>query len=57
MTVSKIVEEIDNEIVKNKAHYNLDRITAKISDLSSRNVSKYQCVCNRYRCFTKKNHC
>ena len=33
---------IDNKIKKNKAQYDLDRETAKISALSRRNVSKYQ---------------
>ena len=34
--------EIDSKIEKNKAQYNLDRQTAKISALSSGNVSKYE---------------
>ena len=37
--VSKKIKTIDNKIEQNKAQYNLDRQTAKISVLSSGNVS------------------
>ena len=36
------IKTINNKIKQNKAHYNLDRQTANISALSSRNVSKYE---------------
>ena len=39
MTVSKKIKTIDNKIEQNKAQYNLDRQTAKISVLSSGNVN------------------
>ena len=38
MTNSKKIKIIDNKIEENKAQYNLDRQTDKISTLSSRNV-------------------
>ena len=41
MSVSDKIKAINNEIEQNKAQYNLDRQTAKISALSSGNVSKY----------------
>ena len=41
MSISKKIKTIDNKIEQNKAPYNLDRQTAKISSLSSGNVSKY----------------
>ena len=33
---------INNKILQNKAQYNLDRQTAKISAFSSGNVTKYE---------------
>ena len=42
MSVSEKIKTIDNKIEQNKAQYNLDRQTAKISALSSGNVSKYE---------------
>ena len=42
MTVSEKIKTINNEIEQNKAQYSLDRQTAKISGLSSGNVSKYE---------------
>ena len=39
MRINEKIKKIDNKIEQNKAQYNLDRETAKISDLSSRNVS------------------
>ena len=39
MTVREKTKTIDNKIKQNKAQYNLDRQTAKIFALSSRNVS------------------
>ena len=42
MSISKKFKAINNKIEQNKAQYNLDRQTAKISALSSGNVSKYE---------------
>ena len=42
MTVSEKIKTTDKQIEQNKAQYNLDRQTAKISALSSRNVGKYE---------------
>ena len=42
MTVSKKIKTIDNKIEQSKAQYDLDGQTAKISGLSSGNVSKYE---------------
>ena len=40
MTVSEKIKTTDNEIEQNKSQYSLDWQTAKISVLSSGNVSK-----------------
>ena len=40
MSISEKIKSIDNKIEQNKAQYNLERQTAKISALSSGNVSK-----------------
>ena len=40
MTVSEKIKRTDNEIEQNKSQYSLDSQTAKISALSSGNVSK-----------------
>ena len=42
MTFSKRIKTINNKIEQNKAQYNLDRPTAKMSALSSGNVGKYE---------------
>ena len=42
MSISEKIKTINNKIEQNKAQYNLDRQTAKISALSSGNVSKYK---------------
>ena len=42
MSISEKIKTIDNKIEQNQAQYNLDRQTAKISALSSENVSKYE---------------
>ena len=42
MSISEKIKVINNTIEQNKAQYNLDRQTAKISALSSGNVSKYE---------------
>ena len=41
MIISEKIKAIDNAIEQNKAQYNLDQQTAKISALSSGNVGKY----------------
>ena len=42
MTISEKIKTINNKIQQNKAQYDLDRQTTKISALSSGNVSKYE---------------
>ena len=42
MIVGEKIKTIDNKIYQNKAQYNLDRQNAKISALSSGNVSEYK---------------
>ena len=42
MSISEKIKVIKNKIEQNKAQYVLDRQTAKISALSSGNVSKYE---------------
>ena len=42
MSISENIRAINNKIEQNKAQYDLDRQTAKISALSSENVSKYE---------------
>ena len=42
MSISEKIKAINNKIEKNKAQYNLDRQTAKISALLSENVSIYE---------------
>ena len=42
MTSVEKVKAINNKIKQNKAHYSLDRQTAKMSALSSGNVTKYE---------------
>ena len=41
MIISERIKTINNKIKQNKAQYNLDRHTTKISALPSENVSKY----------------
>ena len=48
MIISEKIKTIDNKIEQNKAQYNLDRETAKISPLSSKNVSKYEFLTGKY---------
>ena len=40
MSISTKIKTIDNKIEQNKAQYDLDRETAKISTLVSGNISK-----------------
>ena len=42
MSINVKIKAIDNKIEQNKAQYDLDRETVKISALSSGNVSKYE---------------
>ena len=42
MSISEKIKAINNKIEQNKAQYNLDRQTAKISALSSGNASKHE---------------
>ena len=42
MSISETIRVINSKIKQNKAQYDLDRQTAKISALSSGNVSKYK---------------
>ena len=42
MSINAKIKAIKNKIEQNKAQCNLDRQTAKISALSSGNVSKYE---------------
>ena len=42
MSISGKIKSINKKIEQNKAQYDLDGQTAKISDLSSGNVSKYK---------------
>ena len=44
MTVIKKIKTIDNKIEPNKAQYDLDRQTTKISALSSGSIGKYEFV-------------
>ena len=40
MSISEKIKAVNSKVEQNKAQYNLDRQTAKISALSSGNVSK-----------------
>ena len=42
MTITEQVKILDDKILANKAQYDLDRQTAKISALSSGNLEKYE---------------
>ena len=42
MIITEKINIIDNKIKLNKAQYDLDKQTAKMSALLSRNVSKYE---------------
>ena len=50
MTVRDKVKTIDKSIEQNKAQYNLDRQTVKISALSSKNVEKNEFLTERKTC-------
>ena len=42
MSVSEKTKAVDNKMKQNKVQYDLDRQSAKISALSSRNVNKQE---------------
>ena len=42
MSISQKIKAVNNKIEQNKAQYDLDRQTAKVSAFLSRNVSKYE---------------
>ena len=46
MKVREEIKIIKNKVKSNKAQYNLDRETTKISALSSGNISKYEFLTN-----------
>ena len=48
MSLSEKIKAIVSKIKQNKAQYNLDRQTAKISALSLGNVSKYEFLTGKY---------
>ena len=43
----KSKQSINNKIEQNKAQYNLDRQTAKLSSLSSANVSRFELLTSK----------
>ena len=47
MSISKKIKAIKNKIEWNKAQYNLEKQTAKISALSSGNIMKYELLTNK----------
>ena len=48
MSISEKIKIINNKIEQNKAQYDLDRQTAKMSALSSGNVIKYEFLTEKY---------
>ena len=48
MDISDKIIAINTKIDQNKTQYNLDRQTAKISALSSGNISKYEFLTSKY---------
>ena len=54
MSINAKIKAIKNKIEQNKAQCNLDRQTAKISALSSGNVSKYEFLSGKMF-YQKKN--
>ena len=53
MNISEKIKTIDSKIEQNKAQYNLDKQTAKISAVLSGNVSKYEFLTGE-DCYQKK---
>ena len=54
MTINEKIKTIDIKIEQNKAQCNVDRQIAKISALSSKNVSKYDFLTGK-NILSKKN--
>ena len=48
MSISEKIKIINNKIEQNKAQYDLDRQTAKMSALSPGNVIKYEFLTEKY---------
>ena len=48
MSIIEKIKAINNKIERNKAQYNLDRHTAKISALLSGNISKNEFLTGKY---------
>ena len=48
MNIGEKIKVINNKIEQNKAQYNLERQTAKISALLSGNVSEYEFLTGKY---------
>ena len=44
MTVTDQIKILNRKIKKNEAQYNLDRKAAKITELFSNNLDKYECL-------------
>ena len=55
VTVSKKIKTIDKKIEQNKAQYKLGRQTARVSSLSSRNVSSF--FLERAKTFYQRKDC
>ena len=56
MTVSEKIKNIDNKIQQNKAQYDLERQTAKISALLSGSVNKHEFLTGK-DILPEKNYC
>ena len=54
MSINEEIKATNNKLEQNKAQHNLDRQTAKISALSSENVTQYEFV-TRKDAFPEKN--
>ena len=57
MTINEKIKTIENKIEQNKAQYDLDRQHAKISALSSGNVSKYEFLTGKDVLLLKRESC
>ena len=42
MSINEKIKALNKKIKQNKAQYDLDRKTAKVSALSTRNINKYE---------------
>ena len=56
MSISEKIKAINNKIDQNKARDNLDKQPAKISDLSSGNIGKYEFLTSK-DVLPEKNTC